>query len=236
MEFTCSPACKVKKRVEVLLQKFEGICFQIPPFVVIRETRGSNRGARGDGSQFGDFSSCQRPVDRPEIVVLVFAHSESPAPVAVRRDPLCTAGRWRWQRQIKDSDPLPGFVAAANRYNRAITCHVHLLHNNVNTEDICGKRQGEMILHHREETDSLLLLGIRIHAACSISFSSFALLNDGRLGSGSRFSLRTSMWTTTVLVFWCVISLHSHQKRSIAGRRRVCGRGANSIADCAVAF
>src|SRR5258708_2112821 len=101
MEFTCSPVCKVKKRVKVLLQKSEGICFQIPPFVVIRETRGSNRGARGDGSQFGDLSSCQRPVDRPEIVVLVFAHSESPAPVAVRCDPLCTAGRWRRQRQMK---------------------------------------------------------------------------------------------------------------------------------------
>jgi hypothetical protein len=142
---------------------------------VIRETRGSNRGARGDGSQFGDLSSCQRPVDRPEIVVLVFAHSESLAPVAVRCDPLCTAGRWRRQRQIKDSDPLPGFAVAADRYNLTIACHVHLLHNNVNTEDICGKRQREMILHHREETDSLLLFGIRIHDRLLNQFLQFRL-------------------------------------------------------------
>ena len=79
------------------------------------------------------------PVDRPEIVVLVFAHSESPAPVAVRCDPLCTAGRRRRQQQIKDSDPLAGFAVVADRYNLTIACHVHLLHNNANTEDIGGK-------------------------------------------------------------------------------------------------
>ena len=139
MEFTCSPVCKVKKRVEVLLQKSEGICFQIPPFIVIRETRGSNRGARGDGSQFGDLSSCQRPVYRPEIVILVFAHSESFAPVAIRCDPFRTGGRWRRQLQIEDSDSLPGFAVAADRYNLTIACHVHLLHTTSTPRTFVGK-------------------------------------------------------------------------------------------------
>jgi NAD(P)-dependent dehydrogenase (short-subunit alcohol dehydrogenase family) len=42
--------------------------------------------------------------------------------VAVRGDPFRTGGRWRRQRQIEDSDPLPCLVAAANRYNLAIAC------------------------------------------------------------------------------------------------------------------
>jgi hypothetical protein len=72
-------------------------------------------------------------------------------------------------------DPLPGFAVAADRYNLTTSCHVHLLHNNVNTEDICGKRQREMILHHREETDSPLLLGMRIHDRLLNQFLQFRL-------------------------------------------------------------
>jgi hypothetical protein len=142
---------------------------------VVRETRRGNRGARGDGSQFGYLGFCQRAVYCPKIVKLVFAHSESSAPVAVRCDPFRTGGRWRRQRQIEDSDSLPDSVTPANRYNVATSCHVHFLHNNVNAEDICGERQGQMLLHHGEEAANLLLLPIRIHNYFLDQFLQFRL-------------------------------------------------------------
>ncbi len=70
---------------------------------------------------------------------------------------------------------MPVFVPAANRDNLATSCYIHFLHNNVNTEDIGGKRQGKMLLHHREETDSLLLLGIRIYDRLLNQFPQFRL-------------------------------------------------------------
>ena len=39
IECTRSPVRNVEKDVEVLLKKFERICFQVPPLVAIRETR-----------------------------------------------------------------------------------------------------------------------------------------------------------------------------------------------------
>jgi len=51
----------------------------------------------------------------------------------------------------------------------------NFLHNNQNTEDICGKGQCEVLLHHRKEAANLLPFGIRIHNCFLDQFLQFRL-------------------------------------------------------------
>jgi hypothetical protein len=77
--------------------------------------------------------------------------------VAIRSDPFCTGWRGHRQWQLDNSDSLPDFVPAANRHNLTIARQINFLHNTFNAKDTHGQRQSKMLLHHREESDSLFL-------------------------------------------------------------------------------
>jgi hypothetical protein len=49
------------------------------------------------------------------------------------------AARDSFRLVIKDSDPYPGF-AGRQSIPSDLACHVQLLHNNVNIEEICWKK------------------------------------------------------------------------------------------------